>query len=126
MKTKVVVLAIAALFVFGMKGFANDVKFDVAIQQSEVKKDTVKVWGNCDMCKKTIEKAANSVEGVSKAKWDVKKKILTVSYDADATSMDAIEKKVASVGYDTRNYTAEKKVYESLHSCCQYDRPERK
>ncbi|MCF8370514.1 MAG: cation transporter [Bacteroidales bacterium] len=109
-----------------MKGFANDVNFKANFQKSEIKTDTVKVWGNCEMCKKTIEKAANSVEGVSKAKWSVKKKILTVSYNADATSLDAIEKKVASVGYDTRNYTAEKKVYDNLHSCCQYDRPERK
>lgn len=125
MKTKVVVLAIVALFVFGTKGFSSAVNFDNTLQQAEMKTDTVKVWGNCSMCKKTIEKAANSVEGVSKAKWDVKKKIFTVNYDSDVTSLDAIEKKIASVGYDTRNYTAEKKVYDGLHSCCQYDRPER-
>ena len=32
------------------------------------------VRGNCGMCKSTIEEAANSVEGVAKADWDVEKK----------------------------------------------------
>ena len=29
------------------------------------------VRGNCGMCKTTIEKAANSIEGVATATWDV-------------------------------------------------------
>ena len=32
------------------------------------------VRGNCGMCKSTIEEAANSVEGVAKADWDVDQK----------------------------------------------------
>jgi mercuric ion binding protein len=40
---------------------------------------TFGVRGNCTMCKKTIEKAANSVEGVSIATWDVGKKKIDVN-----------------------------------------------
>ena len=29
------------------------------------------VYGNCEMCKKTIEKAALSIKGVKMAKWDI-------------------------------------------------------
>ena len=31
------------------------------------------VRGNCGMCKSTIEKAANRVDGVASANWDVDK-----------------------------------------------------
>jgi len=32
--------------------------------------DSYGVRGNCGICKNTIEKAANSVEGVTTANWD--------------------------------------------------------
>ena len=34
------------------------------------------VRGNCGMCKRTIEKAANSVEGIANANWDKDKKLI--------------------------------------------------
>ena len=43
---------------------------------------TFGVRGNCGMCKKTIEKAANSVDGVSKADWIKDKKMMMVSFDS--------------------------------------------
>ena len=88
---------------------------------AQEKTDSVKVWGNCGMCKSRIEKAAKA-EGATEAFWNKETKMLTVTYDASKTSNDAIQKKVASVGHDTEKYTAPEKVYEKLPGCCLYDR----
>ena len=40
--------------------------------------------------------------------------------------MEDIEKKVAEAGHDTEHVRADDKVYENLHGCCKYDRPEKK
>jgi copper chaperone CopZ len=85
------------------------------------KTDTLKVWGNCSMCKNRIETAARDA-GASSATWDVKTKILTVSFDQSVTNRDAISRKVASVGHDTEKYRAPDDVYDKLPSCCHYDR----
>jgi mercuric ion binding protein len=82
--------------------------------------ETVKVSGNCGMCEKKIEGAAKKA-GASKAIWDKKEKVLTITYDDAKTNNDAIQKKVASVGYDTEKYAGDMKAYKSLEECCQYD-----
>ena len=86
------------------------------------KKETVKVWGNCGMCKKTIEKSLKGVEGIESASWDKTTKILSVSYDASKITMKKIEQKVAASGYDTQNVKANDGAYNNLAECCQYDR----
>lgn len=89
--------------------------------------ETIKVSGNCGMCEKKIEKAATDA-GAETAEWNRKTKKLTVKYDQSKTSNDAIQRKVADVGYDTEKYTADEEVYKGLHECCQYDnkRPQSK
>lgn len=42
--------------------------------------ETYKVWGNCSMCKKTIEQAAN-IKNEVLAEWDKDTKIITLSYE---------------------------------------------
>jgi periplasmic mercuric ion binding protein len=88
---------------------------------AQEKTDSIKVWGNCGMCKSRIEKAAKA-EGATAAVWNKDSKMLTVTYDASKTSNEAIQKKVASVGHDTEKFQAEDKVYEKLPGCCLYDR----
>ncbi|MCY1636492.1 heavy-metal-associated domain-containing protein [Marinifilum sp. D737] len=90
--------------------------------QAENKKASFKVSGNCGMCEKTIEKAAKSVDGVSMADWDKKTKVIKVSFDTEKTSLDAIHKAIAKVGYDTEKVKAKDEVYNKLHSCCKYER----
>jgi copper chaperone CopZ len=85
------------------------------------KTESIKVWGNCSQCKKHIETSLK-VNGVEKADWDKKTKILTVTYDSSRISNDQIQKNVAGVGYDTEKYKAEDKAYSDLEECCQYDR----
>lgn len=110
MKTRSFILSIAVLFVFGNLSFAQSVK-----------KDTVKIWGNCGMCKKTIETAATKA-GATSASWDTETKILSVSYAAKKTSTQKIQQAIAAVGYDTRDFTAPDDAYNKLHGCCKYDR----
>ncbi|MEO7905568.1 MAG: heavy-metal-associated domain-containing protein [Saprospiraceae bacterium] len=90
---------------------------------SNVKTDTFKVYGNCGMCKRTIEKAATSVEGVKSASWDVETDIITVSYNSTVVALDDIKKAIAASGYDSDSHRAPDAVYNKLHGCCQYDRP---
>ncbi|MFV0540088.1 MAG: heavy-metal-associated domain-containing protein [Aestuariibaculum sp.] len=79
------------------------------------------VRGNCGMCKKTIEKAANGVEGVASADWDKAKKKIDVSFNGDKTNTDAIEKAIAASGYDTEHVAGSEEAYKNLPGCCQYD-----
>lgn len=80
------------------------------------------VYGNCEMCKKRIEKAA-MVNGVSKAIWDVDTKILMVQFDDTKVSPGRIQLAVAAVGHDTEMVRAQDKVYANLPGCCKYERP---
>lgn len=82
---------------------------------------TFGVRGNCSMCKTTIEKAANSVEGVASANWDVNKKKIDVSFDEDKTDAMAIHKAIAASGYDTEKVAGDESAYNDLPGCCKYD-----
>jgi len=82
---------------------------------------TFKVWGNCEMCKETIE-GSLKVAGISKADWNVDSKIMTVTYDSTKITLDQIEKNIAGVGYDTEKYKGDDKAYHELAECCQYER----
>ncbi|MEP6684993.1 MAG: copper chaperone [Parafilimonas sp.] len=88
---------------------------------AQSKTDTVKVWGNCDDCKETIEKAAKEAGAVS-ADWNMDNYLLVINYAADKTSMLDIEKSVAAVGYDTQDVKADDAAYKKLPKCCKYKR----
>lgn len=86
-----------------------------------VRYETIKVWGNCGMCKETIEGAAKKA-GATTADWNEESKELKVSYAVKKTSSEKIQKKIAKAGYDTKDFTASDKAYKALHGCCKYDR----
>ena len=86
------------------------------------KKENIKVWGNCGMCKKTIESALKGVDGINSASWNKSTKILDVTFDDSKTSMKKIEEKIAASGYDTQNVKANDGAYNVLKKCCQYER----
>lgn len=92
-------------------------------QSKSSNSENIKVWGNCGMCKKTIETAAKSA-GASKASWNDETQILAVSYKGKKTSSDKIQQAIAAAGYDTEKFSADDKVYDNLHGCCKYDRKE--
>ena len=86
------------------------------------KKETLKVWGNCGMCKKTIEGALKGVDGVASASWDKKTKVLSVTFDDAKISLQKIEEKIAATGYDTQNAKGSDEAYKNLEKCCKYER----
>ncbi len=94
-------------------------------QIKNAKTETVKVWGNCGMCKSKIEKAANQ-KNISSAVWNEDTKEAKITYNTKLTSLSAVLKKIALVGYDNEMFAAPTEVYEKLHGCCQYDRPDNK
>lgn len=91
-------------------------------QSSGNKTETFKVYGNCDMCKETMEAALKKKEGVIKKSWDTKTKMITVTYDPSKITLLQIKQKIADVGYDTDAVKAKDNVYSGLHKCCQYER----
>jgi len=91
------------------------------IYAQDIKNETIKVWGNCGMCKTKIEKSALGA-GAATADWNEESKQLVVSYAVNKSSGTKIQKAIAKSGYDTQDFTAEDKVYKKLHHCCQYER----
>lgn len=85
-------------------------------------KYTFEVNGNCEQCKKRIEKAAYSVSGVKMAVWDVESHKLNVILNEEKTSVADVKQAIAKVGHDTDIYKATDEAYNNLHSCCQYER----
>ena len=49
--------------------------------------ETVKIYGNCVMCEKTIEKAGTSKK-LASVDWDKDTKMATLTFDAKKTSKD--------------------------------------
>jgi hypothetical protein len=86
------------------------------------KTESLKVYGNCGMCKEKIEKAGTQ-KNISKTVWSEETAMATITFDAKKTNTDAILKKIALVGYDSDNFLAPDAVYKKLHGCCKYERP---
>ena len=79
-----------------------------------------RVAGNCAMCKNRIEKAVNSLAGVTDADWSIETKMLQVTYNTNEISLDEIHKTVAHAGHDTEKERAPDSVYKNLPACCLY------
>jgi copper chaperone CopZ len=82
---------------------------------------TVKIFGNCGMCEKTIETAAYAKNSAS-ADWDRNTKQALVKFDSTQTNLDEVLKRIALAGYDNEKYLAPEDTYSNLAECCQYDR----
>jgi len=78
------------------------------------------VYGNCEMCKKTIEKAALSIKGVKMAKWDIPSNQLSLLYNRRKVEVINIHNAIAKSGYSTLEIKAKKEDYNKLPMCCQY------
>jgi copper chaperone CopZ len=84
------------------------------------KTEKIEVKGNCGMCEKRIEKAALSVDGVSKADWNKETKQMELIFDDTKTDLDKVEVAIAKVGHDTPKHKAPDAVYKALPDCCLY------
>ncbi|HWY10705.1 MAG TPA: heavy-metal-associated domain-containing protein [Bacteroidia bacterium] len=90
-----------------------------ANSQNTIKTETFTVKGNCEQCQSRIENASD-IKGVKISKWDVDKKILTVTYDSKKTSVEQIEQAIAKAGHDAGKVNASDADYKKLPACCQY------
>lgn len=109
MKTKV--LSLVTLIMFGVVAvFAGN------------KVEKVKFYGNCDLCKARIEKAAKAVDGVATANWDKKTKMMDLAFDESKTDADKVHVAIAKVGHDTDLHKAADEAYNKLPGCCKYER----
>jgi copper chaperone CopZ len=124
---KKVILSMVVIIAVVFTSCKNESKKDTEVNKTEVSKEmaikdiSFGVRGNCGMCKRTIEKAANNVEGVATAAWDVDKKKIAVSFDESKTNEMAIHKAIAASGYDTEKVNGDLDAYEGLPGCCKYD-----
>ena len=68
-------------------------------QIKNAKTESVKIYGNCEMCEKTIE-TAGSVKKIANVDWNKDSKMATITYDSTKTNQDEILKRIALAGYD--------------------------
>jgi mercuric ion binding protein len=92
------------------------------VEKNKNAKYSIDVNGNCDRCKKRIEKAAYSVAGVKSAVWSMETHQLDLILNEEKTSLSVVKKAIAKIGHDTEEEKATEEVYRSLHHCCQYER----
>lgn len=94
---------------------------DTHAKMVQIKTETLKVSGKCQMCKARIEKLAGEY-GAASAEWDLKSQLLTIVYDPSVTSVDNICYKLLKAGHDSGGMRAKDKAYNALPECCKYDR----
>ena len=90
-------------------------------QIKNAKTATVKIFGNCDICKASIEKAGN-LKKLASVDWNKDTKMATITYDAKKTNEEEILKRIALAGYDNAKFLAPEDAYNKLSDCCLYDR----
>ena len=124
---KKVILSMAVIAALAFTSCKNEARKEIKTTSTEVSAATIKtnltfgVRGNCGMCKKTIEKAANSVEGVASAVWDVDQKKIDISFDDGKIDALVIHEAIAASGYDTEQVAGNEEAYDGLPGCCKYD-----
>ena len=94
----------------------------ISAQNEKNKKSNFEVIGNCEICKKRIEKAALSLKGVKMATWDIPSNILSVTYNSNKILLDQIQSAIANVGHDAPPFKAPDNIYNELPICCIYER----
>jgi periplasmic mercuric ion binding protein len=107
MKTNIIYIILLFLVSFATYG------------QSKTTTSNIKVYGNCEMCKKRIETALDQ-PGIKLAQWDAKSKNLQVIFNNKKISEQKIHELIAAAGHDTDKVKAKNEVYAELPFCCLY------
>jgi copper chaperone CopZ len=113
---KILLIIFVSLLGFGIQAQEKNIK-----KEKNAKVEFV-VNGNCEMCKKRIEKAAFSVNGVKSAQWDISQKQIYLIIDERKCSAKDVAKAIAIVGHDSDYANASDEAYKALHDCCAYER----
>lgn len=105
---KTIILFLAALFLS-----VNFVNADG--KDKEVKFKTSAI---CEMCKARIERNLGLSKGVKESNLDLTDKVVTVKYNPDKTTEEAIKATINNTGYDADLSVANQKAHDKLPSCC--------
>jgi mercuric ion binding protein len=108
--------------VLGMMLLLITVSTQAQEKKNKNAKYDVEVNGNCDQCKKRIEKAAYSVSGVKSADWNIEDHTLHLILNEQKSSVADVKNAIAKVGHDTDDVKALESDYQQLHTCCKYER----
>lgn len=118
---KMIFLPIMALILSCNSSERESINQSGTVVLNGIATSTFKVWGNCEMCKETIESSLK-ISGINSANWSTESNFIEVVYDTSKISLDQIQKNIASAGYDNEKYKGDDKAYGELPGCCQYDR----
>jgi hypothetical protein len=106
-------LLLTSLMFIGISGYATKIK--------NIKTETVKVYGKCDIGKTTIENAGN-LNKAAQVNWNKDTQMATLTYDTIKTNQTEILKRIALAGYDSDEFLAPDEMYNKLPEGCRYDR----
>lgn len=76
-------------------------------------------------CKERLEQFLKYEEGVTKAVVDIRKKIITITYHTERTTIENIKTEIANQGFDADDIKANPESYNKLPTACKKpeDRP---
>jgi len=72
----------------------------------------------CEMCKARLERNLGLSKGVKESNLDLNDKVLTVKYNPEKTTEEAIKATINNTGYDADLSVANQKAHDKLPSCC--------
>jgi mercuric ion binding protein len=93
------------------------VMFNVALADGD-KVVKIKTTAVCEMCKARIERTLGLSKGIKESNLDLKDKVVTVKYNPNKTSPEAIRETIINTGYDADGQLANQKAHDKLPSCC--------
>lgn len=92
------------------------------IKKSKNAKHIIEVNGDCEHCKKRIQKTAYGVSGVKSAVWSVQTRKLDLILNEEKATVLDVKKAMAKAGHDTDEVKVLIVDYNKLPECCQYER----
>ncbi|NIJ55770.1 heavy-metal-associated domain-containing protein [Dyadobacter arcticus] len=105
---KTTILSFLAAFFLGV---AN-------VHASDDKEVKIKTSAICEMCKERIERNLGLSKGVKESNLNLKDKVVTVKYNPNKTTPEAIKATIINTGYDADEQLASQKAHDRLPDCC--------
>ena len=70
------------------------------------------------LCKERLEQFLKYEEGVAKATIDIRKKIITITYHTERTTIENLKTQIANQGFDADDIKANPESYNKLPTAC--------
>ncbi|MCF0073590.1 cation transporter [Dyadobacter sp. CY261] len=105
---KTTILSFVTVLLLGLNIALADGSKEVKIKTSAI----------CEMCKARIERNLGLSKGVKESNLDLSNKVVTVKYNPEKTTPEAIKATIINIGYDADELPASQKAHDKLPSCC--------